>query len=106
MKGHSQYFVSQEIYDLKENQRDLKFILSILPIYDEFLKLFVEDGLLTEKIRKWVIGEVLSQNMTVISAFELFLETKDEQDFIETLKMTYEHQNKDMEFYNTYIKRL
>jgi hypothetical protein len=34
MKGHYQYLGSQEIYELKENQRDLKFMLSILPIYD------------------------------------------------------------------------
>ena len=58
---------------LKMKDSESKFLVRTVPIMNELMKCMVEEGTMTDKIRKWAVAEFIEVNLNVISTFELYL---------------------------------
>lgn len=47
--------------------------MSIVPIFSEILRSFVEEGRFTDKMRKWCVVELLELNTSILGAFEQYI---------------------------------
>ena len=63
---------------LRIYEHENKYLLKIVPIFNELLKFLVEEGKITTKVRKWCLSEFMEPNMAVIGAFEEYIAIKNE----------------------------
>jgi hypothetical protein len=47
--------------------------MSLVPIFSEILRSFVEESKITDKMRKWSVVELLELNPTILGAFEEYI---------------------------------
>jgi hypothetical protein len=63
--------------DIKANLRvqvqENKSIMNLIPIFSEILASFVDKGAITDKMRRWCVGELLELNLAILGAFEEYI---------------------------------